>query len=441
VEAAALLSGEAGPDGPRAALQPGALRSQVRAALTQLLDEHTSLGPCRLTRTKYKPGRRLTASFDVAITGHRQRPANATWRPTGAWPADPPGVADTEEEARRRGLAAPFNSLSARFPEWDMRVDVWPLDAAFPGLVRLSDPTYAATVAALAVPPTVHTLRYRPGERHVLRYDLPTGDDGGVVVKLYRDDRGAEVFRVATAVAHHLEGRGRWRAAAPAAYLSDDQAVLVPVAPGVALSTALRQQRPNVASHLRDAGALLRAVHDAPARLTASVGERHVADELAATERATTAARQLIAGADAAVTAVIDGTRRLLDRLPDEAPAFTHGDFKADNLIAARAGLTVVDFDRCTAADPALDIAKFLADLRWWIADSPAAVDAAREEFLAGYAVTDMRARLARTRALEPLLIVKHAGRRIPVHEPKWAARFSASLADAQALLEGLTGG
>jgi Ser/Thr protein kinase RdoA (MazF antagonist) len=444
VEAAAVLSGEAGPDGPRAALRPGALRSQVRAALTDLLDHPLALalGPCRLRRTKYKPGRRLNACFDVVIPGQAQRAVSATWRPAGTWPFDPPGQADAEEDARRRGIAAPFRSLSAVVPADDLRVDVWPLDAAFIGLVRLSDPTYAATVASLVAPPAVTPVRYRPGERHVLRYDVPESPGGGLFVKLYRDDRGAQTFRVGTAVAAHLEGRCRGRAPTPAAYLRDDRAVLVPVAKGLPLSVVLRQGRSSASTHLRDTGALLRVLHDAPASLMSLVGRREVGDELSATERATTTAQALVPGAATAVGAVVDTTRQLLARLPDEAPAFTHGDFKADNLIASRAGVSVVDLDRCACADPALDLAKFLADLRWWTGDRPPAeVASAQDEFLAGYGAVNGHGRVARARALEPLLIVKQAARRIPVHEPAWAARMSTSLAHAQALLEGLLRG
>src|SRR5207248_2187092 len=78
----------------------------------------------------------------------------------------------------------------------------------------------------------------------------------------------------------------------------------------------------------------------------------------------------------------------LLDQVPAEPACFAHGDYKADHLLVGRAGVTLIDFDRCARSEPALDLAKFLADVRWWTERRPGAVASAQAEFLAGYGPT-----------------------------------------------------
>ena len=58
--------------------------------------------------------------------------------------------------------------------------------------------------------------------------------------------------------------------------------------------------------------------------------------------------------------------RRASTHVPTEAPTFTHGDLKSDNVLAFGDQVRLLDLDRCGPADPALDLAKFVADLRWW---------------------------------------------------------------------------
>src|SRR5439155_433482 len=70
----------------------------------------------------------------------------------------------------------------------------------------------------------------------------------------------------------------------------------------------------------------------------------------------------------AVITETLERARAVHDRLPREAPTFTHGDFKADHVWVSRDGLTLLDFGSCGIGDPARDVGKFLADLRWWSA-------------------------------------------------------------------------
>src|SRR3989442_15662650 len=84
------------------------------------------------------------------------------------------------------------SQLTAELPEWGMHVKVSPLDAQFPQLVRLLDPRHVRDMLAAAYPASgvaldqprpdgyaVTSIRYRPGNRHVLRYDPLHAANGG----------------------------------------------------------------------------------------------------------------------------------------------------------------------------------------------------------------------------------------------------------------------
>src|SRR4051794_2272887 len=121
MDLAAVLSGDRGAGGVRAALASSALRRSVRAALAGMLDGSADLGACRLRRTEYKPDHKLRVWFDVAVGWGAERPVAVSW-----WASAPPAPtrADLEAEAAGRGLLAPFRTLTST--AGGMRVDVAP---------------------------------------------------------------------------------------------------------------------------------------------------------------------------------------------------------------------------------------------------------------------------------------------------------------------------
>ena len=395
-----MVAGDGGPGGVRTAMGAPAVRDQVRAALTEMLD-----GPVdaiRLRRTKFKPGRKLTAWFDVASGGAR-RPVSVAWWADGA--SLPPGDDALEAEARDRGLAAPFRHLLLDLPG-PARVQAAPFDAAFPRLVPLSDPAHASAVSGLGPPVAVRTLRYRPGQRHVLRYGKgPTQ----VYVKLYAEkDAGARAQTAAAvgALLPETQARVRW--------LDAERAALVAHAPGRPLAKLLLGAP---MGHLTDAGRLLSRIHQSPA--AAGLPVHTLAAELAAVARAAEAIDALLPATGASIREVLARTAEVMAALPGEDPVVLHGDYKSDHVLVGST-TTVIDFDRCGTGDAALDLAKFLADLRWWLPDEPARA-AAEQAFLAGYGHDG--ARLARARALEPLFSLKLTARRVRLHDAGWASR------------------
>jgi hypothetical protein len=76
--------------------------------------------------------------------------------------------------------------------------------------------------------------------------------------------------------------------------------------------------------------------------------------------------------------------------------------------LASPQGLTLIDFDTCARADPALDIGKFLADLEWWFTlQGIPGLEEAQAELLKGYVGErepdhTVNARLARARPSPP---------------------------------------
>ena len=150
---AEILSGRTGVKGLRSLLLAPETRNALQAELGQFLSEPWMVAACHLRSARFRlvPDVKLTASLEVevrdGISGRTEARAVAvTWKQ--GWvgksrfkPPLPP-EARMECEALRRGLAAPFERLMVPVPAWGMRVQMAPLDASFPQLLRLSDPDY-----------------------------------------------------------------------------------------------------------------------------------------------------------------------------------------------------------------------------------------------------------------------------------------------------------
>src|SRR5437899_4025217 len=223
------LSGPAKLEAIQWVLLSAAPRTVLTDQLKALLSAPNMPGPCHLRRARSKPGRKLTAHYAVLVhvegaEGYGARPIAVTWRLDGDADRHQAGddLAEMQAEALRQGVAAPFRQLTAELPEWGMHIQVSPLDAQFPQLVRLLDPrhvrdmlaaAHAASGAASDQPQpdryAVTSIRYLPSSCHVLRYDSLDATKGGVVfAKLYAGEEGARAFRVATQVADWLAEHG-----------------------------------------------------------------------------------------------------------------------------------------------------------------------------------------------------------------------------------------
>jgi Ser/Thr protein kinase RdoA (MazF antagonist) len=444
--AAAVLDGRAGVAGLQALLCGRAGRAALRRRLTDLLPTGAVLGPTRLLRSKFKPGRRLSGWYSATAEG-RPRLVAVDWTPPGAPPpgawASPFEVA--EAELHDRGLVGPFTQLHSHDPEAGTRLLVAPLDPSFPHLARLSDPATAS--ALLDGPAEVDVVRYRPGERHVLRYRQASerGPRGGgaspttLYLKLYRNDESRPAFHLAQRLADRLdEHGGPLVAARPWARLPEVDSVAFPLVAGTPLSRLLQRGGTQTAHHVHALGRGLRSLHDGvdtglhdvvdtgardglDTGLDVRLPARDLAEEARLVARACEQLTPLSPPASALVSDLLGRVQAANSELPPEEPGFAHGDLKCDHLLVHRDRLTLIDFDTCLWADAALDIGKFLADLRWWHTQgSLPDLHGTQAAFLAGYDGALAPDRLARSRLFEVLIFVKIVARRVRVHERDW---------------------
>jgi aminoglycoside phosphotransferase (APT) family kinase protein len=385
-------------------------------------------------RVKLKPGRSLVAWYDVAVPGAGHRHAVVAWATPEA-PVPRPAQR-LVEEARSRRVLAPFHCAFAASPDGRTSLRVAPVDAAFPQLVRLHDRTHLrgalrdAGVSARGNP-AVQTVRFWPGQRHVLRVSLGPGGPAWFA-KLNRDEGQPRAVAVAQWVAGKLAAAGLSAAAAGrAAYLPADRVTLWPEVAGRALSELLRTGGPTARRTVMLAGAALRVIHESahptlPHRPDAAA-------QAAVTLRAAQVIDVLLPAAGTRVRELAGRAVETLAALPPEPPTAMHGDFKCENLLVTGPGLQLLDFDSAGRGDPAAELGKFCADLRWCAGGAPdaAALPAA---FLAGYGPLT-GARMARARVYDALLQLRIAARRTPVQDPDWDCRIGAAVDRAAATL------
>ena len=460
------LSGRAGLKGVRWLLLGAEPREVLRHELSALLSAPGMLGASHLRHAKFrvKPDVKLSAYFDVSIrargSGGQTRAIAVMWKPK--WRAEKvaagwatPDVAQMEVEALRCGLAAPFRRLTARVPGWRMYIQVSPLDPCFPQLVRASDPEHVQNMLAIAKTSNggapgrrlashyaVTSIKYQPGQRHVLRYDSAEAGGETIFAKLYKGEEGSRISTVVTQVADwlasHQEGVACLR---PLGQAPDEAVVLYPLLTGTPLHQSLRRPGRRTWRHLELAGQALSVLHQAP-QVAELPGPRSFEAEITEVEHKCDFVPLLLPSAGAAIESLIGRARDLYERLPQEPPTFTHGDFKAEHFWVNPRGLTLMDFDASGLADPALDVGRFLADLALWYAiwQQPG-LKQGQESFLAGYAPGASRERLVRARLYEALELVRCTGRRLSLFDRDWAGRVRRLLGCAAALLDDLSAG
>jgi hypothetical protein len=385
-----------------------------------MLEPGAAVRDCRIHRVKLKPGRKLSAWCVAVVRDPRGNPCSrhvaVTWSPGGS--PLPPETEAVEDDARRRGLAAPFRSLVAEVPGTGMRILAAPLDPRLPALVPMSDPAFAGGPIAAGA---VTTIRYRPGERHVLRYD---GQAQARYAKLYRPGAAEEAWLRAAAVCAAVScGPAAVRAARPRLWRSEE-----------ALVTAAVGGRPAGVDEieLEAAGSLLRVIHGgvAPPGPAATL-----AGEIEAVERAAQHIDALVPPVGAALRRTLAAARECGERAGEGRTVLIHGDFKLDHLLWDGGTVTVIDLDRARSGEPALDLGKLLADLRWRRAGAAPAGDAA-DRLMRGYGPVGAHGRL-RARLYEAVFLVKAAARRAPLLDPGWERMVGAAVREAARLVEG----
>ena len=282
----------------------------------------------------------------------------------------------------RAGAPTGFVAVEAG-PDGLVRHD-YRADPALPGLARAADATTVAALLGEAIGETIRAcevepVRYRPGSRCVLRYDVIT--DAGITrfyakafAGVEADGRAARVEAIANvaaalATAGRADGRvdGRPALAPPITAVWPDLGVIVTPSAGCSASSVLA--RPGLAPRdrvvlARHIGALLARLHaaEAPGVPTGSTDAA-----LAGVDATCVAARH----ADPALAQRLDAA---LDRLRAAQPepermVLSHCGFRfgqvASSTSTASGRLTLLDLDNAAVADPARDVANALAHLSW----------------------------------------------------------------------------
>jgi hypothetical protein len=451
------VAGEAGIEGVRWLLGSRAVRNAIRAGLRDLLTDSSKLGPCLLRRAKFKPGRKLSAYYEVGLLGKGERPRSVavTWESGGVGhsQAPTPNEVNLQTQAVAQGVAAPFSGLVAGDPRLGMRILVAPLDEAFPQLVRLSTPAYVAHLMAReGVSPdgsgldngsqrvAVTAVRYRPRQRHVLRYDWVdehgrVGDRGTLFGKLYNDGEDAPAFRIATRISDWISSSTGASSIRPLAHFSEDGLVVYPKLNGTPLSQLSADR---VGEPLAQAGSVLRALQSAPVDLFDEVRPHSFSGEARAVARASEHVAPLLPVTAAMIAEVLERAGEVEGRLETEPSVLAHGDYKSDHVWVAQRNITLIDFNTCSLADPALDLGKFLADLHWWFSGpNQERLRDAQRHFLAGYGAVPPT-RMLRARLYEVLILTKITVRRVRLFDTQWAAKTDRLIRRAEGLLSDL---
>jgi hypothetical protein len=280
-------------------------------------------------------------------------------------------------------------------------------------------------------------LRYKPGDRCVIRYHLQLEDSSGarhqatVVGKLYRNfEQAASASELQTRL-WELQGAQPW-IARPLTVVDPLPLVLTEDLgdnrghPATLVGTeVIRFGKSQPTQALDEAGAALAELHACSAT-SAGTRRRTGADEaIKAAKRATALIRYVPELAD--VTATVAGTlEAALKALPTEGLGPAHGSYKPSQLLFRSGKVFLVDFDQFCMADPALDVGYFLAYLRppgmWyhrpgtrsWFEQAAATFLRAYDARLAerGVDATSRAGVLRRCHVYEAALLLKIAARR-----------------------------
>lgn len=320
---------------------------------------------CRILDVKYEPGEYCTVLYQL---GERMVIGTITW-----------GEADEDVPPTDRTIE-PLG----------MRVYLFEHDPALPGLAVARDEGALAHALAAALPECrdggarllrcrATVLRYRPGKRCTLRFDMSLRDTRIDAItsrrlfgKVYHNiAKATSVYDEMQMLANSAPSRdGRVILAQAAAFLPDLQMILQEPIDGVPLELYLEGLRGAVTAGdsrgwegvIRSAAALA-AIHTAG---LSTDRQRPIAAELKRFGKRAAKAAAVDPVVGARLCELATALPAWLERLPewDAEIGLVHGDCKHSQCLISPAGIAILDWDHCGMADPATDIGTYLATLR-----------------------------------------------------------------------------
>jgi hypothetical protein len=307
---------------------------RVKPVLARTLGREVT--DARVSYVSYEPGRSVLVQYEVAANGethHAVVLADAE-ADLGARAATP----ESHQLVRDVGGRAPTPTPLAYDSDVDVLVQWPPLDLALPALAlpseRLREYLETAGVDVGDDPPRL--IHHKPGRRAALRF-------GDHFVKIYASRR---LFERSV---HNLRAVESLSIRTPRceAAISDLRIEVQSLVPGT----------PPSGSHdvAREAGALLAGMHAAPLD-----GLRH-APPGHWLESAVKSTRVLVAVVPSLGRRLESLIAELEHRVPDDGVVPCHGDFDVRQLLDLDGDFGLVDFDRMSTAQPALDLASYVS--------------------------------------------------------------------------------
>lgn len=400
-------------------LDPDALRRHLAQALGRPVHA-LRITQVRRTTSRQRNPHPLQLALEADLAG---RPGEGWQTFHGKLCRDAAGAAALLAETATGASAA----VALLLPALHLVLWAWPHDPGLPQLPGLLDPAQTLPWCGRRAQ-AVQVLRYTPGQRASLRYQV--GTDAGQPVWLYaktfRDDRAAAIHQrfdhfwqqaqqqadaptVARPLGHDAATRSLWQASAS----------------GMPLPALLHSGLPWLPGQVARAWA---AVHQAPLAL-AGPQPRDRAHWLAELARRRKKVARALPGLAPAADRLVAALQQASSRLAEPPLSLIHGDCHPDQLWLQGQRVVLFDFDEFKPGDPMEDLAEFLAKL------APDGAEAAfGRALLAAYAEA-APARLHSGR-LHWHLAVQHllqAARAYGFQRPGWPDEMAARLGRAQA--------
>ncbi|MBI3241830.1 MAG: glycosyltransferase [Chloroflexi bacterium] len=245
---------------------------------------------------------------------------------------------------------------------------------------KLRQRLYCASRADLAAPllsqhlsppvvvEAIEVLKYKPGRRCVLAYQLAGGQN--VIGKVFKDERGLRLFRLQQRLWQGCFGPAAAdgiHVSQPLAYIPEMRMLLQERASGTTLN-ALARKTDDIRMHVRRSAQGIAKLHES-GLATACAGEEPLSRYLLTNEVENlslfaAALLKVRPQSEASVMSLRDALRDWAAQLPaPETITPVHRDFYYSQVLFDGPRLTLIDFDLLALGDPAIDAANFLAHL------------------------------------------------------------------------------
>jgi hypothetical protein len=368
------------PEWLAAPMRPGALERSLREQVPELADGRLQLVGCRADRLRAK-GTDWLARCRVWVRA-ADEPVEIVLAGTLVPPGAPTPVLT--------GPDVPFGQpgYEVYLPHLRLHLALEEVDPGLPALAALSDPEASARLVeqmlragrypeARVSSSTPHVVRYKPGSRCTIVYDLAYDPPSAqlpnpVVAKTHQGDKGAVAHEAMTALWNTpLAAAGDVvRLAEPLGYLPDQRVLLQgPVPEDRTLKDLAREAFERDDADTLD---LLRtelgrtAVALAGLHRSGAVYRRNVTwqDELAETREVLDRLSHTVPGLRHAAEPMLTRLEALDRAVPADPPVSAHHDFRPAQVLLSHGTVGFIDFDGAAMAEPALDLGRFRGKLR-----------------------------------------------------------------------------